>query len=148
MSNSKIHISLLTAGNDPPYVLPLASALASQGILVDFIANDEMQSHHSVQHDGIRYFNLRGNQDESAPMINKIIRLTKYYLKLIMYAATSETKIFHIIWLNKFIYFDRVALNLYYRFLGKRIIFTAHNVNEKKRDNADTYFNKLTLKFM
>jgi hypothetical protein len=97
MSNSKIHISLLTAVNDLPYVLPLASALASQGIFVDFIANDEMQSDYSVRHHRIHSSNLRRNQDELAPIIDKIIRLTEYYLKLIMYAATTKTRIFHII---------------------------------------------------
>jgi glycosyltransferase involved in cell wall biosynthesis len=34
---------------------------------------------------------------------------------------------------------------LYYRLLGKRIVFTAHNVNKDKRDGRDSWFNRLTL---
>ena len=52
-----------------------------------------------------------------------------YYAKLIRYAATAKPKIFHILWNNKFESFDRTLLMLYYRFLGKRIVLTAHNVN-------------------
>src|SRR5260370_40750400 len=33
----------------------------------------------------------------------------------------------------------------YYKFLGKRIVFTAHNVNAGKRESKDSYFNRLTL---
>ena len=52
-----------------------------------------------------------------------------YYAKLIRYAATAEPRIFHILWNNKFEYFDRTLLMLYYRLLGKKIVLTAHNVN-------------------
>jgi D-inositol-3-phosphate glycosyltransferase len=148
MGIHKTKISLLTGGNDPHYVMPLASILATKGMKIDFVGNDEMKSHHLIRHHGIHYYNLRGNQDESAPLPKKIIRIIRYYLKLIMYAAKTETRIFHIIWLNKFIYFDRTILNLYYRSLKKKIVFTAHNVNEKKRDNTDNFFNRLTLKIM
>jgi len=34
---------------------------------------------------------------------------------------------------------------LYYRLFGKRIIFTAHNVNMRKRDGRDSWLNRLTL---
>jgi glycosyltransferase involved in cell wall biosynthesis len=35
---------------------------------------------------------------------------------------------------------------LYYKFLRKKIIFTAHNVNAGRRDSEDTHFNRLTLR--
>jgi glycosyltransferase involved in cell wall biosynthesis len=35
---------------------------------------------------------------------------------------------------------------LYYRFLGKKIVFTAHNVNAGRRDSKDTVFNRLTIR--
>ena len=37
-------------------------------------------------------------------------------------------------------------LMLYYRLLGKRIVFTAHNVNMRKRDRCDSWFNRFTLR--
>ena len=53
---------------------------------------------------------------------------------------------FHILWNNKFEFFDRTLLMLYYRILGKRIVFTAHNVNAGKRDSQDALINRLTLR--
>ena len=35
---------------------------------------------------------------------------------------------------------------LYYKLLGKRVVFTAHNVNAGKRDQNDSWLNRLTLK--
>jgi glycosyltransferase involved in cell wall biosynthesis len=35
---------------------------------------------------------------------------------------------------------------LYYKLLGKRIAFTAHNVNAAKRDARDSWMNRITLK--
>ena len=35
---------------------------------------------------------------------------------------------------------------LFYRLLGKRIVFTAHNVNAAKRDAHDSWLNRLTLR--
>ena len=81
-------------------------------------------------------------------MMMKLFRIIKYYFKLIKYAFTTDSELFHIQWLNKFIYFDRTFLNLYYKFLGKKIIFTAHNINAGIRDENDTFLNRITLKLM
>ena len=35
---------------------------------------------------------------------------------------------------------------LYYKLLGKQIVFTAHNVNAGKRDGNDSVLNRLSLK--
>jgi len=37
-------------------------------------------------------------------------------------------------------------LMLYYKLLGKRIVFTAHNVNAGKRDSNDSWLNRFSLK--
>jgi hypothetical protein len=51
----------------------------------------------------------------------KALRVLSYYVRLIRYAATAEAKLFHLLWNNKFEFFDRTLLMLYYKFLGKRV---------------------------
>ena len=70
----------------------------------------------------------------------------EYYVRLVRYAATAKPKLFHILWNNKFELFDRTVLMLYYKLLGKSIVFTAHNVNAGKRDSNDSWLNRLSLK--
>jgi len=141
-------VSLLTGGDDPSYAIPLMSSLASKGIEVDFIGNDQMQRSEAVNNERVNYLNLRGDQSENAPVTTKIIRVSKYYSRLVKYAFQTDSRIFHILWLNKFILFDRTILNLYYKMLGKKLVFTAHNVNAGVRDGNDSLMNRLTLRFM
>jgi len=141
-------VSLLTGGDDPNYAFPLTSSLASRGIIIDFIGNDSMQKPEITVIENVNYLNLRGDQSENVPRKEKIYRVLKYYWKLIKYTAKTDAKLFHILWLNKFIYFDRTILNIFYKIMGKKLIFTAHNINSEERDGNDTFFNRLTLKFM
>jgi len=141
-------ITILTGGDDPSYALPLLSALIEKGLTVDFVGSDKMQNDDIVKNGNVNYLNLRGAQNPEAPMQEKIVRIVKYYLRLIKYAATTDSQIFHILWLNKFEHFDRTMLNIYYKLLGKKIIFTAHNINAGERDKRDSWLNRVTLKFL
>lgn len=146
-SNSpEFSISLLTGGSDKPYVIGLTKALREKGVLLDLIGSDELDCPELQSRPGINFLNLRGSQNRDASQAAKVSRIAKYYLRLLRYAAFSESKIFHILWNNKFESFDRTLLMLYYRLLGKRIVFTAHNVNAARRDGRDSLLNRLTLR--
>jgi D-inositol-3-phosphate glycosyltransferase len=141
-----VKVSILTGGADKPYALGLASALMAQGLSFDFIGSDYVDGpelHNSPQ---VHFLNLRGDQNPEASRMTKALRVLKYYAKLIAYAGTARPKIFHILWHNKFELFDRTVLLLYYKLLGKKIIFTAHNVNAGVRDSNDTRLNRLSLR--
>ena len=68
-------------------------------------------------------------------------------LRLLRYAATARPPVFHILWNNKFDYFDRTLLTSDDKLLGKIVILTAHNVNTRARDANDSPLNRWTLKF-
>lgn len=144
----KLTVSVLTGGKDPHYALGLLSGLLSKKIVVEFIGNSDMQQDPAVKKENVVYYDLRGEQDAHANLKEKIIRVLKYYAALIKYAATTDSKLFHILWLNKFEYLDRTILNLYYKLTGKSLVVTAHNVNTGERDGKDTWLNRLSLKIM
>jgi D-inositol-3-phosphate glycosyltransferase len=140
-------ISLLTAGRDKHYALGLATALAAAGVKMDLIGSDGLDSAELRGNPQIKFFNLRGDQSIDAGLLQKMTRVLIYYLRLIFYAARAKPEIFHLLWNNKFETFDRTALMLYYKLLGKKIVFTAHNVNAAERDAQDSWLNRMTLKF-
>jgi D-inositol-3-phosphate glycosyltransferase len=139
-------VAVLTGGADKPYSLGLATALAKESVPLDFIGSNEIDGPELHQSPFIRFLNLRGEQSVNASAVRKLLRVSVYYLKLIRYALRSKARVFHILWNNKFEYLDRTLLMLYYRLLGKSVVFTAHNVNTAKRDNKDSWLNRLTLK--
>jgi len=146
--SSIVRIALLTAGRDKPYALGMAGALLNKGIELDFIGNDELESEKIFSHSNAKYFNLRGDQRPEANFVSKAYRVLAYYCTLIKYVASTETRIFHILWLNKFIFFDSTLLNVFYRLNRKKLVYTAHNVNMKTRDGGDNLLNRISLRFL
>jgi D-inositol-3-phosphate glycosyltransferase len=142
-----IQVGLLTGGNDRPYALGVVSALKSQGIVTDFIASDDLDAPELHNTPLVNFLNLRGDQSERVSFRKKMVRLISYYARLVFYAATARPRIFHILWNNKFELIDRIVLMLYYKLLGKKIVFTAHNVNAAKRDAKDSLLNRVSLRF-
>jgi glycosyltransferase involved in cell wall biosynthesis len=139
-------ISLITGGKDKHYSSGLAAALVAAGARLDFIGSDEVDAPELHGHPQVNFLNLRGEQSVNAGLIKKMSRVLLYYLRLLRYAARAKPKIFHVLWNNKFETIDRTFLLLYYRLFGKKIVFTAHNINAGVRDATDSFFNRLTLK--
>ena len=140
-----IRIALLTGGDDRSYALGLASSLVAQRVVVDFIGSDKVDGPELHDTPWVNFLNLRGDQRENVSLTKKVVRLLAYYLRLLKYAAVAKPRVFHILWNNKFEWFDRTLLLLYYRLQRRRIVFTAHNVNAARRDGCDSTFNRLTL---
>lgn len=141
-----LSIGLLTGGDDRPYAFGLALALAAEGVSVDFIGSDDLDDPELRCNESIRFLNLRGDQREDAPFRRKLLRLLKYYSRLMLYAARARPPIFHVLWNNKFELFDRTLLMLYYRLCGHKVVLTAHNVNAARRDSRDNVLNRFTLR--
>src|SRR5436190_9739999 len=139
-------VALLTGGGDKPYALGMAAALTSAGMHVDFIGSDDLSVPELRANPRLNFLNLRGDQRGDAGPVAKVLRVLKYYVRLIGYAALAKPKLFHILWNNKFQLFDCTVLMLYYKLLGKRIVFTGHNVNAGKRDEHDSWLNRMSLK--
>ncbi len=141
-----IQAALLTGGGDRPYALGLATALLSKGVGLDFIGSDNLDSPELRAQPDLQFLNLRGSQRRDVSLFTKVSRVLTYYARLLRYTAVATPNIFHILWDNKFPFFDRTLLMLYYKLLGKRIVVTAHNVNVGKRDSNDSLLNRLTLR--
>jgi glycosyltransferase involved in cell wall biosynthesis len=139
-------MALLTGGGDKPYALGMAAALTSVGEHVDFIGSDDLSVPELLANPYLNFLNLRGDQRPDVSLPSKMLRILIYYVRLILYAARTKSKVFHILWNNKFQLFDRTVLMVYYKLLGKHVVFTAHNVNAGKRDQNDSWLNWMSLK--
>lgn len=142
----EISVGLLTGGSDKPYVFGLAMALVSKGVCLDVIGSDAVDRPELHAPPKLNFLNLRGNQRPQVSLRKKVARVLIYYARLIRYTSIAKPKIFHILWNNRFQFFDRTLLMLYYKLMGKKIAFTAHNVNAGKRDANDSVLNRLSLK--
>jgi glycosyltransferase involved in cell wall biosynthesis len=141
-----MNVGLLTGGVDRPYVFGLAMALISKGVGLEVVGSDEVDRPEFQETPRLRFLNLRGSQRYDVSLAVKIRRVLLYYARLIRYAAVAEPKVFHVLWNNKFDFFDRTLLMLYYKLQRKKIALTAHNVNAGTRDSNDSFLNRFTLR--
>jgi D-inositol-3-phosphate glycosyltransferase len=141
-----IAVALLTGCQDRHYAFGLATALASRGISVDIIGSDEIDSPELHQSPNLNFLNFRRRQSETASFSSKLEKLVGYYAKLLVYITVSSPGILHVLWNGRLELFDRTVLMLYYKVLRKKVVFTAHNVNQGRRDAKDSWLNRTTLK--
>jgi len=145
-SSARIETTILTGGFDRPYAYGLTKALLGQGIALEVIGSDELDCEELRSLANLRFLNFYGDRSPGASLAQKVSRVLAFYARLVGYVTSARPRIFHILWNSKFQYFDRTLLMLYYKLLGKRLVFTAHNVNAGKRDGQDSVLNRLTLK--
>lgn len=143
---SEIEVALLTGGMDRPYAFGLSLALASKGVLLDVLGATELDSPELHTFSTLNFIATYGDQRQRVGVRKKLLRYLVSYGRMFHYAATAKPRIFHILWNYKFQLFDRTLLMLYYKTLGKRIVFTAHNVNSAERDGNESVFNRLSLR--
>jgi glycosyltransferase involved in cell wall biosynthesis len=143
---SEIAVGLLTGGIDRHYMFGLTMALISQGMRVDVVGSDGVDSAEMHATSGLNFLSLQRNNSPGTSKGTRIQRLLAYYARLIGYSCGARPKIFHILWNNKLKHLDRTLLMVCYRLLGKKVVLTAHNVNMAQRDGKDSRLNRLTLK--
>ena len=141
-----IELGLLTGCQDRHYAFGLAMALVAKGVRLDVVGSDEIDSPELHTTPNLRFLNFRGDQRSKAGFAKRVSRLLVFYGKLIWYAAHAKPRILHILWNNKLEFFDRTFLMLYYKVCRKKVAFTAHNVNQARRDGKDSLLNRVTLK--
>jgi D-inositol-3-phosphate glycosyltransferase len=139
-------VALLTGGFDKSYAWGLSSALSAEQIDVDFVGSDDLDCAEILAVPRLRFLNLRGDQRENVPQLDKVRRVLLFYARLFAYVVSSKTPILHILWNNRFEWFDRTLLMVFYRAAGKKVAMTVHNVNEAKRDGYDNWFNRFCLR--
>ena len=142
----KPSVALLTGGADRPYAYGLSTSLVSKGLTLDLVGSDDLDFPELRGQAQVNFFNVHGDLRPGASFSKKITRILVCYSGLVRYAASAKPQIFHILWNNRLLWIDRTLLLLYYRSLGKRIVLTAHNVNQARRDGNDTRLNRATLR--
>jgi D-inositol-3-phosphate glycosyltransferase len=141
-----MEVVLFTGGRDRPYALGLVKTLLSHSVFVHVVGGNELDGTELHASSRLKFLNICANSRPNASYLWRAWRVLVYYARVIAYAAVAEPKIFHILWHGKLEYFDRTLLVLYYKLLGKKIVFTAHNVNAGKRDGDDSLLNRMTLR--
>lgn len=120
----------VVAGNNPDYVFSFVQALARFDVGVELIGAETYESF--VYPRSVTFLNLRGSQDWRAPVVAKVARTGRFYLACLFHLWQSDARLVHI-QSFRFKFIEGVMLVFLYRLLGKKVVYTAHNVQEKSQ---------------
>jgi glycosyltransferase involved in cell wall biosynthesis len=130
------------------YFYGFVSGLAVQeGLRVDAIDSQRSRTVFD-SFANVRHFDFIGDPLPTALLWKKLLRFPRYYLSLLVYTIFSDAKIFHIQWLSKFPLFERTVMLFFYKIFGKKIVFTAHNLDPHGRGRGSGRFGKWSLRFL
>jgi glycosyltransferase involved in cell wall biosynthesis len=136
---------ILTGGFDKPYAFGITTALAGAGVRICVIGSDAVDCPEMYTTSGLTFLNFQRRLRPDVSRAAKLWRLVAFYRRLLMFLASSRIRLVHILWNNKLVYFDRTLQLLLLKALGKKVVFTAHNVNARSRDGGDSWLNRITL---
>ncbi|HXJ77667.1 MAG TPA: glycosyltransferase family 4 protein [Candidatus Methylomirabilis sp.] len=141
-----LKVALLTGGKDAHYVLGLLPELVARGVQVVVVGNAELVAAADIAGGRAEFHDLVGSLDPDDGPLAKAWRVLSYYGRLLAFAARTDAALFHVLWFRKFPLLERVLLTGYFKWLGKKLAFTAHNVDDRARDGRrGTLWNKLSL---
>jgi D-inositol-3-phosphate glycosyltransferase len=141
-------ISILNAGQENDYLYGFVSGLSEiQSLEIEVIDSDNSVGLFN-ELSQVKFFNLRGDNLSPQSLFVKVWRISRYYVRLFQYTASTPSEIFHIQWENSISLFDRTVLILYYKLFGKKLVHTAHNIYKEARDGRATFLRSISLKVM
>src|SRR3954466_2801915 len=85
-----LEVALLTGCQDRHYAFGLAMSLAADGIYVDIIGGDEIDSPEFHVSPNLRFLNLRAGRTVNGSFARKCWNEVAYYASLMGYAASSR----------------------------------------------------------
>jgi D-inositol-3-phosphate glycosyltransferase len=142
-------VALLTGGKDAPYARGLVRELAKRDVRVVLVGHSELAATADEGNGWVDFRNMVGSLDADDGLLGKAWRVASYYARLVAFAARAEESLFHILWFRKFPLAERLILIAYFKLLGKKLIFTAHNVDDQARNGRrGTFVNRLSLAFL
>jgi glycosyltransferase involved in cell wall biosynthesis len=142
-------VVLLTGGQDASYVRGLVRELAARDVRVILVGHAELAAAAEERNDRVDFRNMVGSLDPDDGLLGKAWRVLSYYARLLVFAARTSETLFHILWFRKFPLVERLILIAYFKFLRKKLVFTAHNVDDRARNsNRTTFLNRLSLTFL
>jgi D-inositol-3-phosphate glycosyltransferase len=139
-------VALLTGGKDLPYARGLVRELAARGVRLAVVGDDELAGCEEVRGGRVEFHDLVGRLEPRASVSVKAWRVLRYYARLFLFAARTDARLFHILWFRKFPVAERILFAPIFKLLGKRLVFTAHNVDDRARNSGrTTLLNRLSL---
>jgi glycosyltransferase involved in cell wall biosynthesis len=130
---------LIPHGFEANYTLGFVKGLAANGVKCCVLSCDGTEARLSAA--GISNVNLRGSLAEGRPVLTKLGNLLRYYGRLLLFLFRHRKGTVHFtgIFRNRLILFEGILVNLCFRLLSRRYMYTVHNVLPHSRERSRVF---------
>ena len=127
---------IIPNGFEANFTVGFVKGLAANGVELCVVSCDETAPRLAAA--GIPNLNLRGCLDSNRPFGVKLVNLVRYYVRLLFLLARRRGATVHFtgIFRNELILWEGLCLNLCFRLLAGRYLYTVHNVLPHSRKNS------------
>jgi glycosyltransferase involved in cell wall biosynthesis len=127
---------IIPHGFEVNYTMGFVKGLQACGVDFCVLCCDSTEA--PLQSHGISCLNLRGSLDESRPFALKMLNLASCYARTIFFLLRRPKSTIHFsgIFRNELILVEGILLNLCFRVLSQRYIYTVHNVLPHSRQHS------------
>lgn len=127
----------MIAGDAVDYVFSLVQSLARLGLSIELLGGDDYENpkYSSL----VTFVNIRGSRRSQAAWHDKVNRILRYYCRLIRHIRYSDARTVHI-QAFRFAVVEGLLLVYIFKCVGKWVVYTAHNVQPKGRNNRLNQF--------
>ncbi len=125
-----MHVTIIANGFQEDYIHDLLNHLVDKVDRVDFIGSPIYDR--NKLNSKIAFYDYRADQERKSVLL-KPFGIIRYYYKLLAHLSRSDSKIVHIQWL-RFEFIEGVLISRIMQLMGKKIIYTAHNVLPHNKD--------------
>lgn len=137
-----MHITIIANCFQEDYIENLVNHLAHKVDRLDLIGSTRYEVRNF--NDKVKHFNFRGDDHLRRGALKKVLQTLKYYYKLLYYLNKTDAQVVHVQWI-RFHILDGVLLPLYIKLLGKKIIYTIHDLLPRMKDN---WINRLKFRLI
>lgn len=143
-----MNISVFNGAGQVDYMYGLVSGLAQNksdriDVLDVDITSDIFKPFTNVVYHPV--FRVPG---KTTSVFSKGINVIRYYFLQIWFLVSHKSRIVHFQWLDRYKFIDRIILPTIARIFGHKVVLTVHNINSGKRDNRDTWGNRMSLRIL
>jgi len=143
-----MNISVFNGAGQVDYMYGLVSGLAHNESDEIDVLDVDLTSDIFLTFGNVNYYPVFRVLPRSSPLYSKAANTLRFYFLQIWFLISKKSRVVHFQWLDRFIYIDRIILPLVARLSGHRVVLTVHNINAGKRDNRDSFGNRISLKIL
>lgn len=140
-----MEVAIYNGAGQPDYLFGLVSGLNTTPIKSIEIFADNISAPLFESFDKINFHIVFNRQKKGASIIRRVKNIISFYFMQSGYLIFRTPKIVHFQWLDRYFFLDRLLLPFLARLRGNKVVLTVHNVNAGKRNENDSFFNRLTL---